>query len=180
MAKQTVPTSGLWSSIASLLNANFTNAEENTGWAEYEDTQYTSGSPFSVSGNTDTILPNNAGGVIDSQKPSDITTFYNGSVITGRSGDGLAVTIDFNAVPTSGGTTFLEVWLNIGGGLPDLYKRIITFPKGTGIVRPINFTVSAYTLNTWEANGATVYVRSNGNIDVYDIRYVLTRLHKAK
>lgn len=180
MAKQTIPTTGLWSAIAGLLNSNFTNAEDNTGWAQYADTQYTSGAPFSVVGNTDTILPNNAGGIIDSQKPSDVTTFYDGTVITGRNGDGLAITIDFNAVPTNAGTTFMEVWVDIGGGIGQLYKRIITFPKGTGIVRPINFTVNAYTLDTWETNGGTVYVRANGSIDLYDIRYVLTRTHKAK
>ena len=180
MARQTIPTSGLWSAISSLLNANFINAEDDTGWGQYSDSQYTSGSPFAIAGNTDTVLPNNSAGVIDSQKPSDIVNFYDGTVITGRDGDGLAITIDFNAVPTSGATTYIEVWLNIGGGLPDLYKRIISFPKGSGVVRPINFTVSAYTLNTWEANGATVYVRANGTADLYDIRYVLTRLHKAK
>lgn len=180
MAKQTIPNTGLWSSIASLINSNFTDAYNFTGWTQYQDTQYTSGSPLSVVGNTDTILPNNALSKIESQKPDDIATMYDGTVITGRNGDGLGITIDMNAVPTNAGTTFLEVWIDIGGGVGQLYKRIITFPKGTGIVRPINFTVNAYTLDTWETNGGTVYVRANGSIDLYDIRYVLTRTHKAK
>lgn len=179
MAKQTIPNSGIWSSIAAIFNAMFTEIYRSTGWAQYADTQYTSVSPFSISGNADTMLPNNAGGVIDSQKPDDITTFYDGSVITGRAGDGLGITIDFNAVPTNANTTYIEVWVDIGGAVGELYRRIISFPKGVGAVRPVNFTVIGYTLGTWESNGGTVYVRANGTADIYDIRYVLTRTHGA-
>lgn len=151
-----------------------------TGWANYQDTQYTSGAPFSVLANTDTILPNNAGSVIDSQKPADVATFYDGSVITGRNGDGVLITVDMIATPTSAGTSTLETWFDIGGGVGELYRRIVTFPKGNGVARPINFSVSGYTLNTWEANGATTYVRANGTITIHDIRYLITRTHKAR
>lgn len=151
-----------------------------TGWANYQDTQYTDVSPFSILADTDTILPNNAGSTLDSQKPADIATFYNGSVITGRNGDGLSITVDFVAIPTSAAATTLETWLDIGGSVGELYRRIVTFPKGSGVSRPINFTVNGYTLDTWEANGATVYVRSNGPVDIHTIRYLLTRTHKAR
>ena len=177
MAKQTIPTSGLWSSIVTLFNSMFTELYRATGWAQYADTQYTDVSPFSIVSNTDTVLPNNAGSVIDSQKPDDIATFYDGTVITGRNGDGLAITIDFNAVPTNVNTTYIEVWVDIGGAVGELYRRIISFPKGVGEIRPVNFTVVGYTLGTWETNGGTVYVRANGSADLYNIRYVLTRTH---
>ena len=180
MARQTIPISGIWSAIAGLINTNFTEAYDFTGWAEYRDTAYTDVSPFSVVASTDTVLPNNAGAKIESQKPTDITEFYDGTVITGRNGDALGITIDLKAVPTTAGATFVEIWIDIGGSIGPLYKRIITFPKGSGVVRPINFTVNAYTLGTWEANGGTVYVRSDGPVDIYDIRYVFTRLHKAQ
>ena len=80
---------------------------------------------------------------------------------------------------------YIEIWFDITGGtetptaLANLYKRIISFPKGNGIERPVNFTVSGYTLNTWETNGAVVKIRANGTCDIYDIRYVITRMHKA-
>lgn len=151
-----------------------------TGWGAYNDTQYTSGSPLSIIADTDTLFPNNAGAVIESQKPSDVTTFYDGSVITGRSGDGALITIDLIATPTSVATTALEIWFDIGGAVGELYRRIVTFPKGNGIPRPINFTTSVYTLDTWEINGATVYVRANGPVDLYNIRYVITRTHKSR
>ena len=180
MARQVVPTSGLWSAVASILNSNFTENYDQTGWADYQDTQYSDGSPFSVSANTDTVLPNNAGNVVDSQKPSDVTTFYDGSVITGRNGDGIAITVDLVATPTSASATNVEIWFDIGGSVGELYRRILTFPKGSGVARAINFSVAGYTLNTWEANGATVYIRSNGPVNVYGMRYVITRTHKAQ
>ena len=151
-----------------------------TGWAQYDDTQYTSGSPFSILADTDTVLPNNKGGVIESQMPTDITTMYDGTVITGRNGDGILITVDCFVVPTNVGTTSIDLWFDIGGSVGELYRRVITFPKGTGEVRPINFTVSGYTLGTWETNGAKVYVNANGPADIYGIRYVITRTHKAR
>lgn len=167
--------------------------EPSTGWGNYPDSQYTSGAPFSLTGATDTILPNDSGGaVVETQLPADVSSFvevvpaatsglaYDHTKITGRDGDGILITIDLVAVPTNAGTTYIEFWFNIGGGVGELYRRIITFPKGVGVARPINFTVSGYTLNTWEANGATVYVRSENSADLYDIRYLITRTHKAK
>ena len=180
MAKQNIPSTGVWSAIAGLINSNFTEAYDFTGWAEYADNQYTSVSPLSLVANTSTILPNNSGNKIDSQKPSDVVSFYDGSVITGRNGDGLTITVDLKAVPTNVSTTTVEIWFDIGGSIGELYRRIITFPKGTGVERPISFTVTGYTLGTWETNGATVYVSANGSVDLYDIRYVITRTHKAK
>ena len=156
-----------------------------TGWGDYVDTQYTSASPFSVLGDTITNLPNNRGSIIETQKPYDVDTFYDGSVIKGREGDGILVTIDFIAKPTNANTTFVEVWLDITGGVgtpvkfANLYKRIISFPKGNGVQRPINFTFGGYTLATWEANGGIVKVLGNGTFDLYDVRYVITRTHKA-
>lgn len=157
-----------------------------TGWAQYEDSQYTEVAPFSLVANQDVLLPNNGLTKIETQKPTDVTSFYNGTKITGRNGDGIMITVEFTALPTSAATTYIEVWFDITGGtgtpsnLAVLYKRIISFPKGNGIARPINFTVTGYTLGTWETNGAEVKVRSNGTASLHTIRYVITRTHKAQ
>lgn len=154
---------------------------QNTGWVDVVDTQYTSESPFSLVANTDTVLPNNGQAGVYSQKPNDVDSFYADGKITGRNGDGLLVTIDCVIVPTSANTTSAEVWIDIGGAVGDLYRRIVTFPKGQGVARPLNFTFGGYTLDTWESNGGTVYIRANGGTaDIYSIRYVLTRSHRAR
>lgn len=152
---------------------------DDTGWAQYRDTQYTSASPLVLSPDTDTILPNNAGLVLDAEIPSDVTSFYNGSVVTGRDGDGITISVNLTARPTAGSTTILETWFDIGGAIGAIYRRLVSFPKGPGVERPINFTVTGYTLNTWEANGATAYVRANGPVEVYDIDYIITRTHRG-
>lgn len=152
---------------------------DDTGWGQYADTQYTSGSPLSILADTDTVLANNKGSVIETYKPRDVTTFYDGAVINGKEGDGILITVDFQALPTNANATYIEVWFDIGGSVGELYRRIISFPKGAGVVRPVNFTVGGYTLNTWEANGATVFCRANGPVDIYGIRYVIQRTHRG-
>lgn len=106
-------------------------------------------------------------------------TITNG-VITGRNGDGILITVDCKVKPTNANTNYVEFWFDIGGSVGELYRRIISFPKGNGVERAINFTVSGYTLDTWQANGAKVFVEADNTADIYDIRFVITRTHKAK
>lgn len=156
-----------------------------TGWATYTDTQYTTGSPLTLVANTDTLLPNNKGSLIESQMPPDVVTFYDGAVITGRNGDDIIISVDFFITPTSAGTTECEVWFDITGGtgtpvnLSNLYRRSITFPKGNGVERKVSFSHSGYTLGTWEANGAVAHISANGTATVHDVAYIIKRTHKA-
>lgn len=159
---------------------------DSTGWATYVDTQYTSGAPFSVLANTVTNLPNNAGNIIDSQKPSDITTFYDGTVVTGRNGDNLDLQIYFLATPTSA-NQWVEIWIDITGGtgtpanLANLYRQTFTFPKGAGTERGVVYALpSSYTLGTWEANGGVVKIESDAALTIHGITYNLDRSHKAR
>lgn len=155
------------------------NQDTSSGWGAYGDTQYTVGSPFALAANTDTALPNNGLNAIESQKPIDIVTFYDGTVITGRDGDGISITFEFKAVPGSTTNTYVEIWIDIGGTVGELYRRTLSFSKGAGTYS-LNASFTGYTLGTWEANGGTVYVRSNTTVDMYAIRYILTRTHKAR
>ena len=152
-----------------------------TGWATYIDTQYpNSGAAFSVSADTDTNLPNNRGNAIEGQLPIDVTTFYDGTTITGRNGDNLDVMIYFKAVP-SGASQYLDIWIDIGGAVGELYRQTFSFPRGAGVERGILYALpSAYTLGTWEANGGTLKVRSNAALDIYAINYNIDRSHKAR
>ena len=173
--------------LADLLGFNYGGLSSlSTGWGNYLDTQYTSGAPFAILANTDTALPNNAGTSIETQKPLDVTTFYDGTVITGRNGDNLDVQIYFYAVPTSV-SQWIDIWIDITGGtglpanLSNLYRQTFTFPKSTGVERGILYALpSAYTLDTWQANGGVVKVRSNAALDIYGINYNLDRSHKAR
>jgi hypothetical protein len=170
---------GLWAELGSGGGSSDDPVYFPTGWGSYNDTQYTSASPFSVAADTDTILPNNKGNTIEIQKPEDVVTFYDGTVITGRNGDSLDIMIYFKAVPSLW-DQWLEIWVDIGGSVGELYRQAFNFPRGGGIERGLTYSISSgYTLDTWEANGGTVYVRTNAALDIYDIVYNFDRSHKA-
>ena len=156
------------------------STKNQTGWASYVDTQYSIGSPFTVLAGFPTILPNNAGTVIDHQKPPYIPTYYDGIGILGRNGDGLDIMIYLKAVPTAA-NQFVDVWIDIGSGTPiKLYTDTKDFPKGADEERGFIYTLpSAYTLDTWEANKGKVYVESNADLNLYGIVFNFDTSHKA-
>jgi len=152
-----------------------------TGWGDYADTQYTEGSPFAVAANTDTRLPNNAGAGPRFQVPADVDTFYDESTqtITGRNGETILVQFEFSAsIPGQQNGTYIELWMDIGGAVGELYRGVVTsFPKGANLAAGVRDLVGPYTLDTWEANGAGVWVRANSAVNLWGIRYVIHRLH---
>jgi hypothetical protein len=159
-----------------------------TGWGDYVDSQYTSESPFSLTADTDTLIPLDGLNGPKTQIPQDITSFietfdagsYTSARVLGINGDSYLLTLDFKVLPTSVNTTVIEFWYDIGGSIGELYRRTATFPKGNGLVRAITTTTNVYTLDTWEANGAEIYIRSDGPCNVYDFRMVISRVHKAR
>lgn len=151
---------------------------DDLGWADYADTQYTALSPFSLNANTDTILPNNGSGGVQTYEPDGVTLYANDK-ITGITGESRLITVEYKITPSSASATYVETWFDIGGSVGELYRRITGFPKGSGVERGVLGTTYAHTLGTWETNGATVYVRSNGACTIHSVRYVIGRTTKV-
>lgn len=147
---------------------------EGLGWGHYTDTQYTSGSPLSLVADTTYNMPNNKGTVIETDIPSDITTFYDGTTITGRDGDGILINVSLTVNPTIL-ATYLEVWLDVGGGNPPLYINSFSFPRGAGVDHPINFTISGYTPEDWETNGGVIKLKSGSAATLFGVDYIISR-----
>jgi len=101
------------------------------------------------------------------------------AIITGRNGDNLDIMIYFKALPSSTNAE-LEIWVDIGGSIGELYKQTIYFRGATE--KGVLYTLpSAYTLGTWEANGGEVKIKAIGaNFDIYNINFNFDRSHKAK
>lgn len=151
-----------------------------TGWAAYNDTQYTEASPLTILANTLTNLPNNKGFVLESQKPTDIATFYDGTAILGRNGDGLAGDLTVKIKPSINRTT-VKLLIDIGGTVGEIYPTETILDKGASVEHIVHLRFpSGYTLDTWEANGGTVKIISDEAVDIYGINYLLTRTHKAR
>lgn len=228
------------------------NENRYTGWADYDDNTYSTGSPFLLTTAAGQIaLPNHAQSVKETQLPDDVDYMYfaqsldvssvtgsfsvgetitggtsgatadihaidgsnikvvnysltpftltetitggtsgatatldtlNDGAITGRDGDGIAITIEFKASPTTAASNVrVQTTINIGGAVGDIYFRDFLLTKGSGVVHYCTQSVTGYTLDTWEANGGIVKIQAfNSNVNIYDIRYVITRTHKAR
>lgn len=159
------------------------NSNDYTGWGDYVDGFYTDVMPFELESADGVVtLPNSATTIRDSQKPLDITTFYDSTsqTITGRNGDGLNIVIEFKVKPTQNQTTKITVAIDIGTPVGEIYKRDFITSKGVNVEHFYLSSFTGYTLGTWEANGGTVKISTDADIEVYDIRYVLTRTHKAR
>lgn len=229
------------------INDNFDELYGETGWASYVDSRYNTGSPFSVTATTDTVIPNNASTIVEVQKPSDIDEFYfsgsidvsgvsgvfvldetitggtsgatavikriesgvlfycnnsntafstsetvtggtsgatatvdalNTGIITGREGDGLGIMIYFKITPSASNAN-IDIWIDIGGGVGELYRDTIYF-RTTDTKSVLYSLPSAYTLNTFETNGGTIYINSSVNCTIYGMNFNFVRTHKAR
>tara|TARA_R110000772_G_C13180464_1_gene428004 strand:+ start:107 stop:829 length:723 start_codon:yes stop_codon:yes gene_type:complete len=175
-----------FASTASLLSflrlntANFNSPNSATGWATYVDTQYSSGSPFSITADTNTLLPNNAGSVIDSQKPSHVSTFWDSATqkITGRNGDNLDFMLYFKYQPSATNAE-VDMWIDIGGSIGELYRQSFLF-RGTEVKSILYTLPSAYTLGTWQSNGASIYIRSTKSAVIHGMNFNFDISHKAR
>ena len=88
--------------------------------------------------------------------------------------------IEFKVRPTANQTTKITVAIDIGAPVGEIYIRDFITSKGVGVEHYYLSSFNTYTLNTWETNGGTVKIVSDYSADIYDIRYILTRTHKAR
>lgn len=158
------------------------NLSSVTGWASYKDTAYTDVSPFTITQGNTSILPNNAGTVIDTHLPQGIESFYNATTrkITPENvGDYYIFTIRFKAL-NSNNAGWFDFGIDIGGSLGIIFKETFLFHKGTSTTHEFSIDTPGYTLDTFIANGGQVKLYAGlGDLDVWGIEYQITRVHKA-
>jgi hypothetical protein len=158
--------------------------EIGTGWASYNDDQYTSGSPLVITAGSTVQLTNNAASSIKTHLPNGITDFWNSStnVITPEnSGDAYMLRVSFTAF-TDNNNGLAESQLDIGGSQGIIDRRLINFPRGTGLgnARNISYTSLIFSLDTFLANGGTLQIEGiTGTTSIYDISILIARIHKA-
>lgn len=148
-----------------------------TGWAQYRDTAYTSLSPFSVTRNTTTALPNNRASVIESQLGSNVS-FYDGALITPNTiGDFYVISVRFKAW-SSVENAYVKLGIDIGGSQGVIIEDVRVFIGDAGSEHYFNITFPIYSLSTFKANGGTVKVfAGHGDVGIYDIVYVISKTH---
>ncbi len=157
--------------------------ESRTGWARYKDTQYTVSSPLNVPSGTTIILPNNALSIINNEIPSDTVSFYNPAtkkITPTNNGDFYIINVRFKA-KTSVVNDGLLVDINIGGALGVISEESKSFIRGANSEQKFNLVFTTFSGATFLANGGDVRLTTlNGNLQLYDIDYVIKRTHKSK
>ena len=158
-----------------------------SAWASYVDTVYSSANtPFAsattflVTAGTIVKVPNNGGFVIDSQLSPDIGTFWDipSQKITGREGDNLDLMAYWKAQPL-GQNAELDIWIDIGGSVGELYRETQYF-RGANETKGVKYDLSsAYTLDTWQANGGELYMKPSVDMHFWGFNFNFDRSHKA-
>lgn len=98
-----------------------------------------------------------------------------------KSGDGYLLRIGFKRFTTSN-TGYGEITLDIGQDDPIL-DIPVTFPRGTGVINARTFVSTDFIFSgdDFIANGGSLYFESvRGTTSIYDIRYLIARVHKSR
>jgi len=155
------------------------------GWAYYQDSTYTSGSPLVVN-NARVQLTNDGLGANteDAYLPNGISALWIGNKITPENvGDAYEIRIDFKA-KMSQTNAYGEVQLDIGdGSIINIIKRTITFPRGAGVEHSFSMGFPIFCLSTFVTNGGKLYfdtTQGSDNMSVYDIAIFIARINKGE
>lgn len=149
-----------------------------TGWANYADTA----GAQALTANVRSVYTVNAGSKIETQKPADVTTFWNAAnnTITGREGDGILVKIQSVFTPSTAAASRCLIEVDIGGAFGVVEEHKFPITDGAGVAHPLSWTFAGYTLDTWAENGGTIYITADGPGSLTAKRVVITRTHKAR
>lgn len=160
------------------------NSQELTGWAQYRDTTYGELDPFVVEAGDNLPLPNNAGLVLNDQIPVATDPLYDGvsgKITPDKEGDAYLLRIGFKRFTTSN-TGYGEITLDIGQSDPILIIPV-NFPRGSGSNNTRSFvsTELIFSGNDFVNNGGQLFYESvRGDTSLYDIRYLISRVHKSR
>lgn len=169
--------SGVWTPQTSL--------DSFTGWARYDDSQYTSASPLALSAGVRTKLT--IDGVlqtIEDQLPLDAAGASLWDTTTSKitpiqEDDAYESRLAFDVDPSGSGNTYIDIEIDVGGGVGTILTRTIALAKG-GSPQQAVWSVPLFVGSTFITNGAEIYVTGGVNMDIYDITISLFRIHKGR
>lgn len=166
----------MWRNQQNLLNG--------WGWADFEDSEYNSGSPFAVVADTPTDLPNDAvvtvinNGLSDTALP--VGTGWNPitSKFELKLNDSFVLTAKFATDHAGAEPEFIDVWLDADDADVSRYRGSYSLVKGAGVIHYINHTTFGYVDAAMATNGFSVRVSAGANSDIWDIRFLMQILYR--
>lgn len=153
------------------------------GWAYYVDSQYTSGSPRTISGNTRTLLTNNKLGADTNETylPSDTITWWNSTTnrfTPTNLGDAYDVRLGIIA-NASGSNPYITFDLDVGGSIGIIWANTGVFARGAGVATRFTMSIPVFTLDTFLSNGGGFYITTSSSTTIYGITMLVQRVFKA-
>jgi hypothetical protein len=164
-------------------NENFAELYSDKGFAVYTDTEYTEASPFVINEGVTSIIPNDAGTVLNTYLPIGVVNLYDSDTtkITPQNiGDYYITTIRFNA-KNSNVSGLFDFFMDLGSvALAQEFKETKVFAKGSNTEQSFTIVVPMYSLNTFVQNGGLPKILSlTGDTSIYNISYQIVRVYKA-
>ena len=146
------------------------------GWATYKDSQYTSASPFNITTNSQSVLPNNATIKIETL-PTGVTTFYNITSQKYLMTDTLgfySVRVRFKVVG-SNQASYLN--LSMSKDTTETPYSQDTTLRGDSQVQNLQFETVMYGDSALSTNGLTIRVKAfDRAVSIYDIEVTVAKL----
>lgn len=158
-----------------------------SGWGFWVDGTYLAQatSPFSVSADTRTLLPNDGtSGLTNTgytgNMKSDLWDTTNDCLkpVLGKSYD---CRLTYKVQTASGASgNYVQLELDIGaGGIgtgPVIWSQTQPLLKGANTANSMSYAVTVFALAPFPTTGGTFYVTSNVAVDIWDIRMLVTAL----
>ena len=155
-----------------------------TGWADYQDGQYTNEQPQTLEAGVETKVLIDGAVKQEQELPFGVTELFNtaqSEIITPRAGSGLMISFETIIRRASGtGEWSVDAFIDIGlAGPVELYPRTISHNKISGD-KKITWTTGAYALDTWEANGGAIILRPSVDAVCYKSRVIVHQTHRGR
>ena len=150
------------------------------GWARYDDTQYTTNSPFTVTGNTAAVvLPNDGGNSITTYMNSS-TPFYDKNtkkIQMVKAGEVYSMAVTFKARAANANQTHIDISLSSTGATPyDRVSKSLTFAKGNNVWENFYEVFNFYADDDFVTNGNQWKIYADGdNIEVAGVIYFIQK-----
>lgn len=158
---------------------DFAPAQTTSGWAIYDDSQYTIDNQLSIVGGARTLVTIDALGseTNKTQLPIGVSDFWNATtnkIMPINVGDSYDLRLDFVADPQSN-TESVRVELDIGDGNPSIVIVALTagFPESAPQDVAVSFPF--FSLETFVANGGSIYITPSSNFTFYDFSVFIKR-----